>query len=363
MVARRILHTFQKGSTPSSAGLCCLLAPLVFYAGLAKADEETPEITISRLEFRVSDAQPGAGPVRSFRYGYEIFTAGQKESLHKRDIAYQSEDGILRITDPTPPFGRVRVWVNADDGQQRYRTGYAAFSYQIDATKAAQPPTISLQLGIVVTGKVLDAQSGMPIPVAEVAPMQWGHHFNWADWDHSTKTDREGKYRITTSSALGVAARHSDYREAQMDDRTSSWTFEPGHNVRKKTSWSEGEPQPQEKVGPDGFVFRLHPLIAVRGRLVAPDGKPITAARVYGFARGDYDKEGRFILKVTREEWNEQEKRKVEVYTDDYRPLEATLKSFSLEGESVFSLQPEARIEGQILDAIRWAASTISSNS
>jgi len=354
MTASRLLHAFTvlgRRHTGSRAALGWLLVSLAFSGASARAAEETSEQIIPRLEFRVNDATGQAGPVPSFRYSYEILAADREEPLSRLDVAYRSDDGILRIPKPFPPFGRIRVWIVADDGQEQYRTGYGSFSYRIDETKAGPLPTIGLKLGVVVTGKVLDAETGRPIAGAEVAPMHWGHHFNWADWDHAAKTDRQGKYRITASNAEGIAARHPDYREMEQDGRrTTDWSFGPGYNIRKKTSWSASEPQPQERVGPDGFVFRLHPLMTVRGRVLAPDGEPIADVQPSGMGGSRSDREGRFVLRVTREEWAHRDKHKITFYAEKHRTLETSLSSFSLDRESVFTLRPEQVIQGRVLD-------------
>lgn len=177
--------------------------------------------------------------------------------------------------------------------------------------------------------------------------MKWGHHFNWADWDESAKTDREGKYRIITSSAKGIAAKHPDYRENELED--SLWAFEPGHNVRKKIAWSQGEQRPEQKVGPDCFVLRLHPLMALHGRVVDVDGEPVPGVSAT-WCDSDSDAEGRFCVKVTREEWSQRDKGKISFYSEHHRSLDVPLKDFSLDRETVVTLEREQLIRGQVLD-------------
>lgn len=329
----------------------CLALSLVVSAVLVAASEEPPEPVITRLEFRVLDVEPGGGPVSTFRYTYEFYSAAQDEPSLQRDRPYQSADGILKISESVPPFGRVRVWIEADDPQKGYRHGYGSFSYRLDADKPSPLAPIRLELGIVVTGKVLDADTGKPVPGAQVAPMKWGHHFNWADWDHAVKTDGEGKYRITTQEARGIAARHPQYRDEES--ARSVWEFAPGQN--QMGTWT---PQPEEHakdkpaIGPDGVVIRLQPLMALRGRAVDPQGKPIAGVSLGGSEGAESDAEGRFSVRVTRKEWAEREKEdaKISFYAEKYRSTDVPLKSFSQDRETVVTLQPEPVIRGQVLD-------------
>jgi protocatechuate 3,4-dioxygenase beta subunit len=308
------------------------------------------------------DVKPSAQPVQSFRYSIELYSADQQNPSQRLDIAYRSDDGILRIPPPFPPFGRICVWVDADDPEKGYRHGYRSFSYRIATENRTGPTTIQLELGIVLTGKVLDAETGKPIADAEVAPLKWGHHDSWADWDESAKTDREGKYRVIAGGAQGIAARHPEYRGAELDNKP--WGFSAGLN-RKNSRWSdplfgkwneltgdkreEKEEHEEEEVGPDGFVFRLHPLMRLCGQVVDTDGKPIPKVSVTGCDR-DSDANGRFCVRVTQEEWNQREKHEISLYARNHRSLDVPLKDFSVDRETVVILEREPLIRGQILD-------------
>ena len=151
-----------------------LLVSAALPLGTAHAEETSPEPTIARLEFRVLDVKPDGKPsdkpLRSFRYSYMAYTAGKKRRCRNATSRISSDDGILRLPKNLPPFGRVRVWITADDLDTGYRSGYGEFSYRLDENKPAEPATIQLRLGIVLTGRVLDADTGKPIVAAEVAP-------------------------------------------------------------------------------------------------------------------------------------------------------------------------------------------------
>ena len=283
------------------------------------ADDEQPKTTITRLEFRVVDVESDAQPVRAFRYSSALYSADQEEPHRRTDIAYRSENGVLRIPKPFPPFGRIRVWVDVDDLEKGYRHGYGSFSYRIDSKKPGEPTTIQLEPGIVLTGKVLDAGTNKPIADAEVAPLKWGHHFPWADWDESAKTDREGKYRVVTRDAEGIAARHSDCRGVEIEREARE------------------------------FTLRLYPLMTLRGRVIDTDGKAIAGVSVR-LCKDDSDAEGRFSLKVTQEEWNQREKSNISFFALNHRSMDVPLKDFSFDRETVVSLAPKALIRGQILN-------------
>ncbi|MBC8875097.1 MAG: carboxypeptidase regulatory-like domain-containing protein [Planctomycetes bacterium] len=283
------------------------------------ADDEQRETTITRLEFRVVDVEPDAQPVRAFRYSLALYSTDQEEPHRGTDIAYRSENGVLRIPKPFPPFGRIRVWVDADDLEKGYRHGYGSFSYRIDTNKLSEPTTIQLEPGIVLTGKVLEAQTDKPIAGAEVAPLKWGHHFAWADWDESAKTDQEGSYRVITRSAKGIAARHPDYRGIEVENDSRQ------------------------------FTLHLCPLMTLAGRVVDSDGKPVAGVSAT-WCEDETDAEGRFCLKVTRDEWEQREKQEISFYALNHRSLDVPLKSFSFDQETVVTLEPEPLIRGQIFD-------------
>jgi protocatechuate 3,4-dioxygenase beta subunit len=360
MINVSFVRAFQPRSVLLVVRLCLLAC--VYASGPSRAEERTPEATIPRLAFRVADFNEGPGPVESLWYSYTIYAASEKEPLTRPRTAYRVKDGILRIPQPFPAFGRICLCVEADDPQRGYRCGYGAFSYEIDETKAAEPPTIHLVLETVVTGTVIDAETGKPIAGAEVAPVQPGHigawDGSWPRWVESVKADGNGKYRITNSSYFteDIAARHADYREGRLENRFRS--FKPGHNITEKMDSSGSEQQPEKDVGPEGFVLRLHRLIALRGRAVDPQGKPIADVEVCGpeFRFPDFsqcashsDAQGRFVVKVTRDEWNQQ-KDIVGLFAKGYRSLQRPLKGFSLDGELTVTLQPQQLITGQVLD-------------
>jgi len=265
------------------------------------------------------DVEPDAQPVRALRYSCVLYSADLQKPHRRTDIAYRSEDGVLCIPKPFPPFGRIRVWVAADDPDKGYRHGYGSFSYHIDTSKPSEPRTIQLEPGIVLTGKVVDAETNKPIADADVAPLKWGHHFAWADWDESAKTDREGQYRVVTKYAEGIAARHPDYRSVEI-----------------------------EREGRE-FTLQLHPLMTLRGRVIDADGKGIAGVSVRLSRKGS-DAEGRFSLGVTRQEWNQREKQKIRFFALDHRSLDVPLKDFSFDRETVVTLEREQLIQGQVLN-------------
>ena len=182
------------------------------------------------------DVGPDHKPVKSFSYRYEILSVAEKEPLSKDKTAYRSDDGILRISRPYPPYGRIRLWIDAVDSD-RAATGYRSFSYRIDEQREVAPPDIALELQILITGAVLDAETGKPVAGAEVAPVQYAHPFgSFPGWEEAAKSDRAAKYRLVTSEAIGIAARCRGYEEKQegggyASQESQHWSFVPGHNL------------------------------------------------------------------------------------------------------------------------------------
>ena len=280
------------GRVALSAGLSCLLAAGTCAAGQKEIEHSGPEKTIPRLEFRVLDVGPDHKPVKSFSYRYEVLSVAEKEPLSKDKTAYRSDDGILRISRPYPPYGRIRLWIDTVDSD-RAATGYQSFSYQIDEQRKVAPPDIVLELQILITGAVLDAETGKPVAGAEVAPVQYAHPFSsFPDWAEAVRSDSAGKYRLVTSEAIGIAARCRGYDEKQEGggrafQEPQHWSFVPGHNLR----------QHEPAAGPDGFVLRLvpqsvkpetantprpekNPLPPIRGQVLDQNGQPVQDCKV-----------------------------------------------------------------------------------
>ena len=186
---------------------------------------------------------PDHKPVKSFSYRYEILSVAEKEPLTKDKTAYRSDDGILRISRPYPPYGRIRLWIDAVNSD-RAATGYQSFSYRIDEQRKAAPPDIALELQILITGAVLDAETGKPVAGAEAAPVQYAHPFSsFPDWEEAAKSDGAGKYRLVTSEAIGIAARCHGYEEKREGGRYASqesrhWSF------GQDTTYASTSPRP-----------------------------------------------------------------------------------------------------------------------
>jgi protocatechuate 3,4-dioxygenase beta subunit len=348
MIGRTLFLYNRNGRVSYSIRLFALCILTIFGNCPVCAAEDKPDPMIGRLEFRVLDTgeKGKAEPAKHFRYTFVIYSARSNKPLEGKDIEYLSKDGILRIPPQFPPFGRIRLWIDADELEKGYRQGYAEFSYKIDAKNADEAPAIALEEAIVLTGRVLDAETGKPISGAEVAPMKWGHHFNWADWDEAVKTDREGKYRLVTGMARGIAARSNEYREIKWDG--GIWGFENGKN-KKSEHWTEYEKNSQQLTdGPDGFVLKLNPLLKLQGRVIDTEGKPIAGACVdYGKVKADA--EGRFTFPVTKEEWAERDKREITFLSLRHLTMRVKLSDFSFERETVFTLKPDQFIRGQVI--------------
>ena len=335
---------FPLGTWQPPITLSLLVAVMAADQSLAADAPRTT--TIPSLEFRLVDVDPDAPPLRSFEYCFDLYSSELQEPLSRPYVAYRSDDGILRIPRPYPPFGRIRVWVRADDLQNRYRLGYGSFSYLIDAGQTAEPVTIQLEHGVLVTGKVLDAETGKPIPGAHVAPLKYGHHTSWPDWNASVKTDCRGRFRLTTLRARGISVIHSEYAGSGFDD--TPYEFSAGRNKRNEHALDRQQEQPEVDAG--GYVFRLSPFLKLRGRVVDVDGEPIGDVLAYSGLRGRSDADGRFSVKVTRKWWGQREDIDIEFFSLTHRTRDVPLKDFSFDRETVVTLERLPLIQGQILD-------------
>jgi protocatechuate 3,4-dioxygenase beta subunit len=351
----------HRGITATALWLLAALLPWPVFAGVGNLVAVSSEPLVSRLEFRIADVPPGRGPVRSFRYSCEFHSASTggaaKQSADRRNVAYSAKDGILRIAQPFPPYGRVAISVDADDPQNGYRCSFDVFSYCVDPSKPFEPPVVRLEPGIVLTGTAVDAETGKPISDAEVAPLKGSAQACWADWDEAARTDRDGRYRITTTEAQGIEARHGDYGPRKLEAEGAG--FEPGTNrlgdapiEEPKDSKARGRAA-KLSVGPEGIIVRMPRAITLHGRVADPVGKPIAGATVSREA-AEYDCEcdaqGRFGMKFTKLEWLDREGKSVQVSADGYRSRDVPLMDLSPDQERSVVLQPTPIVRGQVFD-------------
>ena len=280
-----------------------------------------------------------------------------KQSADRRKVAYSAKDGILRIAQPFPPYGRVAISVDADDPQNGYRCSFDVFSYCVDPSKPFEPPVIRLEPAIALAGKTVDAETGEPIADAEVAPLKGGTRACWADWGEAARTDRDGRYRITTTEAQGVEARHDDYGLRKLEAGGDG--FEPGTNRLGDAPTDEpNDAKARGKaakltVGPEGIIVRMPRAITLHGRVADPAGKPIAEATV-SRETAEYDCEcdaqGRFGMKITKLEWLDREGKSVQVSADGYRSRDVPLADLSPDQERSVVLQPTPIVRGQVFD-------------
>ncbi len=329
------------------------VAGLAWFAIVTSAvtagEPEPPEPLLAQLVFRIQDPGPDSPVVKEFRYRFTIYSAAADDAVERDSVLCQTEEGLLRIPEPFPPYGRLHVWIEANDPERGYRHRFESFSYRINPDAATETPAIQLEQGIVLSGTVVDAKTGKPLAGAEVAPLKRGHHDSWADWDESTRTDHAGRFRIGTCEAQGIAVRHAGYRDADLDHRP--WGFNAGTNNLEMPQYEAEDNAARSRKFPelhsDGFRLQLHPLMTLYGRVVDPDGAPIADVWVN---QDRSDSQGRFQVGVTAEEWRERGKRDVWLYADGFQSIHVPLTQFSFDRETVVSLKKETFIEGQVLD-------------
>lgn len=194
---------------------------------------------VDSLVFQLKDEQGALLPIKTGKLLVQIHSSELGSMLEKRIDVELATAGELAIPPPYPSQGRVRVWLTVDDPKVGSFTGYANFAYQIlDNNLANQKPAADITMSVCtpITGVVSDAATGDPISNAEVAPLQWGHHFAYAEWDRAVRTDSMGRYRFVRQYCDGVAARHPEYEieeiETEKNQVDISLKMLTGRNVR-----------------------------------------------------------------------------------------------------------------------------------
>ncbi|NND98185.1 MAG: hypothetical protein HKN47_12730 [Pirellulaceae bacterium] len=284
--------------------------------------EVTPNpATLDQLTFRV--VNDDAHAIESVVCKYSIYSQGQTDPL-RGELKTKLVDDVFRIPITEPVYGRIRIWIDADDGKDRSWSGYDDFSYHLRDVSDPAPALIELNHGIVVRGQVISQRDGEPIAGAEVAPMRLGHHFAYPLWDRAGRTDSGGRFRIATDGADGVEARHSEF-------------------ANNKTEFWRGNGKP-----PADLQIVLSPKRQARGRVVDERGEPISGVDV-----GDSttDKEGRFTISMSMDQWRSP-KSITTFYAPGYQYHTMSTRSLSLgnDRETTITLQRMPRVSGMVVD-------------
>ncbi|QEH39121.1 hypothetical protein OJF2_77330 [Aquisphaera giovannonii] len=331
------------------------LAMLMF---LPIAEDDLIPFTVTVVNERTGE------PVRSFRYQmwYEPRRQGSRDADGWTQV--ESPDGILQLRLPRPC--RLNLEVEAAD----FVGGHPELERMLlRSDDRERGLVVRLRPGIVVRGVVRDAETKAPIAGAKVAPLKLhGKEIWWPDEDRQVTTDAAGRYEVRgVDPEHGVAASHPDYasdvdfsKVRKVDNiqdvflkrepgaaltitvvdstgkRLEGMAFDygaksegvSGHDGVLRVKGSEVSYGRLRKAGiidkhltPEsledarrrgGLEVVMEPTIALTGRVVGPDGRPVAAYTIAagpGVREADEDMDrrdirgddGRFRLDLAKE--------------------------------------------------------------
>ncbi len=310
----------------------------------------------------VVDSKSGT-PVKEFKYQASYDAPGRESpGLGDAWTPITSPSGTFEIK--TPPACRLIVMATAPD----YIGGYPMLNeFVIKKDDVARRVVIRLRKGITVKGTVLDSRTKAPVAGATVAPMIHVLPIWVPDEDKEVKTGADGRYAVRgVDPELGVSATHPDYvhdlafPEGKTIGPNHDILLKPGVTIpftvidtngkpmegvtvydldnKKATSAKDGKlnfRNPDLMLGltfhkdgyidrkveldeirrdmkRDGFVVAMEPSIALTGRVVAEDGRPVAGFAIAAgpgklpprrdsVRRDISDKDGRFALGLAKE--------------------------------------------------------------
>ncbi len=280
----------------------------------------------------VIDSDSGE-PVRSFTYQAWYDAPGRQSAPNNDEWKrVASPSGTFELQ--APPACRLRIIAEAPD----YIGGYPLVNeFVIKPANDPRRVVVRLRRGITVKGTVRDSKTKKPIAGAMVAPLVHKPPGWHPDEDKQVKTGADGRYEVRgVDPAAGVAASHPDYVGDRK--RSEGKTTGPIHDIFLKRGVNipvtavdtAGKPlegvkvfglneelvasdkdgrlvvaaEPETRFSllffKDGFIHRflrfeeidrelaqsgrlvvvMEPLIALKGRVVAPDGRPVAAFTV-----------------------------------------------------------------------------------
>ncbi len=332
--------------------------------------QSMPTEPLTPYRITVIDAQTES-PIPAFDYFYYVAAASGYTAGDRQWTAVESETGSITLHLPASCqltfAARARGYVY-DTLDVKY--------YDIQ-TNAPRQRDHALKRGITVTGRVIDAATSQPVAGVRISPEVFCNPGSRPDHDRSTFSDATGAFRIDGIAREGgsVEFEHADYLPAgwrsydlsadaprpatgiTIELRAGETIFgvvsDPAgtpiaganvdayHGKKAVTAadgsfrirgvykgWGYGDLYVNVKhpdymeywktphdMPPEGFKVTLQPLFKITGRVVAPDGKPVTRFAVMagpGKTPDKYfcrcadatDTDGRFTIAIdTRATW------------------------------------------------------------
>jgi hypothetical protein len=393
-----------------------LLLPIAPAGSPRRSATQPAAVDLKPVTVAVVDRDSGE-PVKAFTYQAYYDAPGR--------ASRRVDDGWTRVASATGTFEiqaplacRLHVIAKAPD----YIGGYPLV--EEFAIKSADNPrrvVVRLRRGITVSGTIRDAKTKVPIAGVRVAPLIQQPPGWHPDEDKEVKTGADGRFEVRgVDPARGVSTSHPDY---VRDDPPGGEPIGPNHDIFLKRGLTitvtvvdpDGKPlhgaaaldlnekwavsgadgrlvvrAPEERprlfVFKDGFIDRtiefdeirresskpkglvvvMEPLIALKGQVTAPDGRPVTAFKVAAGpselpwlgesnARDVQDRDGRFSLGLSKagKTW-------VGVAADGFAPWEGWA-DFKRGGEPLeIRLAPGVEVSGRVAvpDALRKSVKT-----
>ena len=166
------------------------------------------------LTIQVRDADTG-DPIRDFTFRYWLEAPKGLEFpdwVQPRTVT--NETGSTAFD--APLSCELTLVVDALD-YLCHGSGRGYHSFAIQATNTVRKVEVRLQRGLTVEGIVLDAETGIPIPGARVAPIMNCHPSTSPNTERETVTDDDGRFTVhAVHAGFGIHVRHERYRTQEQ---------------------------------------------------------------------------------------------------------------------------------------------------
>ncbi len=249
----------------------------------------------------------------SERYEEDGVSFHIESSASGYDRASVREDGSWVLTTRPGPV-LVSAWAPDHLNAERSLELEAGENRSVELALQPIPPD-----SVTISGQVLDAESGEPIPYADVQleNAKWGH------WNH-TRTDEDGRYTLTTKPGYTIVTLRADenyWVPCEADDEpkaSSGHDHEASDDPARSTVISPGpycEPQQREHAyltQSRTYVFEADERQELDTRL---ERRPSPDATFQGWAINASDEQGVPEAQVTF--WNEETNEWGQVTTDE----------------------------------------------
>jgi len=312
---------------------------------------------------RVTDADTGK-PISG-----ALVSAGQMGSFFRSGSPYIADvteaDGRYRLEGlPIGKENRINVFPTADTA---YLPAGMPVDTQIDEPSATQD--FQLRQGVWVRGRAIDDRTGKPVPgriqyfaFRDNPHLESFPRFSRTFIHHERRTDEDGRFEIAVLPGSGIitfmAIDHTRYRRGLGAETITG----PTQDVRGTSKMFTTVPtlcisenhHALRQIGPEGdsepieLILTLTSGVDLTGRLLDPDGKPLTGGVVFGNIQHAW-------YPIQGEEF------RIEGYYPDrprdlffHHPERNLAGYFRLEGEPpeqlTITLQPAGSIHGRLVD-------------